>query len=310
MKPIEIFELRKVYGNPGKRGSVEALRGIDMEVEPGIIFGLLGPNGAGKTTLVKILLSIVHPTSGQAYLQGIPVEKRNARLKTGYLPEDHLFPPYLTGESVLYFYGALNLSPRARIKLKAGELLERLDMGKWMQTKVRKYSKGMLQRLGLAAALITDPEVIFLDEPTDGVDPLGRRAIRDLLLELKREGKTVFVNSHLLMEVEMVCDKVAILNRGSIIRTGSVGELTPKTLRYRVETSSDARSLKKDLLEFGKDLSFFPGGFSLELRDKKDADRFIGFLREKGVEILSFAPERLTLEDVFVHLVLVREDGP
>src|SRR3954469_17987383 len=205
---IETRDLRKRY-----RG-VEALKGVSIRVEPGEVYGLLGQNGAGKTTLVKILLGIVTPTGGGADLLGRPAGDAAARNRTGDLPEDHRFPEYHTGWSLLDFYGSLHGVPRADCRKRIAAALERVGLGERMHSKIRTYSKGMKQRLGIAQALFHKPDLVFLDEPTDGVDPLGRREIRAILTELKDAGVTVFVNSHLLSEVELVCDRVAILRTG------------------------------------------------------------------------------------------------
>src|SRR5262245_18670611 len=200
---IETRNLVKQYGR------IEALKGVTLGVEKGEIFGLLGQNGAGKTTMVKILLGITKPSFGEASLLGEPVGTVPIRRRVGYLPEDHRFPDYHTGYSLLDFYGALLDMPRSERKQRIPEMLELVGLKGRMHYKIRTYSKGMKQRLGVAQAILHDPEIIFLDEPTDGVDPVGRREIRDMLHQLKEEGKTIFLNSHLLGEVELICDRVA-----------------------------------------------------------------------------------------------------
>jgi ABC-type multidrug transport system ATPase subunit len=207
-------------------GKIEALKDVSLTVEPGAIFGLLGQNGAGKTTLIKILLGITGLTDGSATLLGQPAGTARVRRSVGYLPEDHHFPDYHSGASLLDFYGALLEVPRAERRRRIPEVLELVGLKGRMDYKIRTYSKGMKQRLGIAQAIFHDPAVIFLDEPTDGVDPVGRRHIRDLMQSLKGEGKTIFFNSHLLGEVELVCDRVAILQRGSLIREGDIATLT------------------------------------------------------------------------------------
>ena len=204
----------------------EALVGVNLSVEPGTVFSLLGQNGAGKTTLIKVLLGILKPSEGTAQVLGFPVGSVQARRKIGYLPEDHRFPEYHTGPSLLEFYGALQGIPRQERRKRIGFWLDRVGLGGRETVRIRGYSKGMKQRIGIAQALIHDPDLIFLDEPTDGVDPVGRREIRDLMLDLKRMGKTLFLNSHLLGEVELVSDRVAILNKGKMVREGSLTELT------------------------------------------------------------------------------------
>src|SRR5215469_14895695 len=207
-------------------GKIEALKGVSLSVERGAIFGLLGQNGAGKTTLIKILLGITRRTDGSALLLGEPVGAASVRRRVGYLPEDHRFPDYHTGASLLHFYGALLGMSRKDREWRIPEVLELVGLRGRMHYKVRTYSKGMKQRLGVAQALMHDPEIIFLDEPTDGVDPVGRREIRDLMQGLKAQGKTIFLNSHLLSEVEQICDRVAILQRGEVVREGDIASLT------------------------------------------------------------------------------------
>ena len=226
MPVIEIKNLVKQYGK------IEALRGVSLGVEKGEIFGLLGQNGAGKTTMVKILLGITKPSFGEASLLGEPVGTPGVRKRVGYLPEDHRFPEYHSGYSLLDFYASLMDVSAKDKKERIEEMLELVGLKTRMHYKIRTYSKGMKQRLGIAQALFHDPEVIFLDEPTDGVDPIGRREIRDLLHQLKEEGKTIFLNSHLLGEVELITDRVAILDKGEFIRLGTTKELTQQQGLY------------------------------------------------------------------------------
>lgn len=205
----------------------QRLAGVSLEVEPGTLFGLLGQNGAGKTTLIKILLGLVAPTAGQANLLGEPVGRLAGRREVGYLPEDHRLPDYHTAPSLLHFYGALQGLTRRERLARIPFLLELLGLKGREKLRIRGYSKGMKQRLGLAQSLLHRPRVLFLDEPTDGIDPVGRKQIRDVLLEQQRAGVTVFINSHLLGEVEQLCDRVAIMRRGHLLVSGTVAELTP-----------------------------------------------------------------------------------
>lgn len=207
---------------------------------------MLGQNGAGKTTMVKILLGITGPTLGEARLLGQAVGTAAVRKRVGYLPEDHHFPDYHTGASLLDFYGALLEVPRAERRRRGQEMLELVGLKGRMNYKVRTYSKGMKQRLGIAQAIFHDPEVIFLDEPTDGVDPVGRREIRDLLQQLKDQGKTIFLNSHLLGEVELICDRVAILQAGELIRLGTMAELTQQRGLFVIGLATGQRCRAKN----------------------------------------------------------------
>jgi len=229
------------------RGKLRALDGVSLQVGAARVFGLLGPNGAGKTTLVKLLLAILHETSGTATLFGKPVSDYELRRRIGYLPENHRYPDFLKGGAVMDYFGRFAGVPKAQRQQRIPELLKLVGMEKWATTKIRKYSKGMMQRLGLAVAMINDPDLLLLDEPTDGVDPIGRKEIRDIILHLKQQGKTIFINSHLLSEVEMVCDEVAIMNKGKIVVEGPVAQLTNIGLSYRIETSALAEPAKAKL---------------------------------------------------------------
>jgi ABC-2 type transport system ATP-binding protein len=217
---IDLHDVRKTY-----RGKVTALRGINMQVGRGEVFGLLGPNGAGKSTLVKIIMTVIRPSHAVGTVLGNAVGHKPTLARVGYLPEHHRFPRYLSGRQSLDFFGALSKVPRAARRRRADMLIETVGMKDAADRKVGTYSKGMMQRIGLAASMINDPDLILLDEPTDGVDPVGRRDIRDVLLQLKSQGKTVFINSHLLSELEMVCDRVAILVGGAVAKQGTINDL-------------------------------------------------------------------------------------
>jgi ABC-2 type transport system ATP-binding protein len=227
---IDLRDVAKVY-----KGRVHALQGIEMRVARGEIFGLLGPNGAGKSTLVKIMMTVIRPTRAVGTVLGQPVGNKPTLEKVGYLPENHRFPRYLTGRQTLEFFGALAKVDRPTAKKRAGELLATVGMSDWADKKIATYSKGMMQRIGIGQALMSNPDLVVLDEPTDGVDPVGRRDIRDVLANLRQQGKTVFVNSHLLSELEMICDRVAILVQGRVSRQGTIDELTVKSQRYEIE---------------------------------------------------------------------------
>jgi ABC-2 type transport system ATP-binding protein len=232
---IDLHDVRKVY-----KGKVHALQGIEMRVRRGEVFGLLGPNGAGKSTLVKIMMSVVRPTHAAGTVLGHAVGHKPTLARVGYLPENHRFPRYLTGRQILDFFGALSKVDRATRRKRAGELLDVVGMTPAADRKISTYSKGMAQRIGLAQALMGEPDLVVLDEPTDGVDPEGRRDIRDVLARLRAEGKTVFINSHLLSELELVCDRVAILVAGRVARQGTIDELTVAKQRYEIEVVPDA----------------------------------------------------------------------
>lgn len=227
---IDLHGVEKIY-----RGKVQALRGIEMRVRRGEVFGLLGPNGAGKSTLVKIMMTVVRPTRADGSILGQPIGHKPTLAKVGYLPENHRFPRYLTGRQVLHLFASLSGVGRVTRQKRIGELLDTVGMTASADRKIGTYSKGMMQRIGLAQALANDPDLVVLDEPTDGVDPEGRRDIRAVLGRIRDQGKTVFVNSHLLSELEVISDRVAILVGGRVARQGTIDELTVAKQRYEIE---------------------------------------------------------------------------
>jgi len=231
---IDLRDVVKIYGK-----DIHALGGVNLRVNRGEVFGLLGPNGAGKSTLVKIMMTVVRPTRAQGSILGHPVGHKPTLAKVGYLPENHRFPAYLTGRQVLEFFAALARVDRPTRRRRAAELLETVGMTQWGDTRISTYSKGMLQRVGLAQALVHEPELVVLDEPTDGVDPVGRRDILDVLARIRGQGRTVFVNSHALSELEAICDRVAILVKGQVARQGTIDELTIAKQRYEIEVASE-----------------------------------------------------------------------
>jgi ABC-2 type transport system ATP-binding protein len=300
---MSVRDLVKVYpkGVFSKKG-FRALDGVSLEIRRGSVFGLLGPNGAGKTTLIKILLGLVRRYRGDAVLCGLPPGDPSSRRKAGFLPESHRLPPYLTGRQVVRLFGMMSGATPSDLDARIPRLLELVGMEKSADRKVREYSKGMQQRIGLAQALVHEPEIVFLDEPTDGVDPVGRAAIRGIVEDLKRRGITVFINSHLLMEVELVCDRVAILSKGKLIREGSVDELTPRTGKVQFELREARADLATLMSGIGTGFGPLARGFELKVTDV-ELDQAIDRLRSAGVGIREIAQRRLTLEESFIHLV-------
>lgn len=280
-----------------------ALNNFTFEVQSGEIFGLLGPNGAGKTTLIKILLGITFPTGGQIRIFENDITNESYKKKIGYLPESHKFPNYLTGEQVLYFYGKLSGLSKSEVKKKADEYLKLVDMEKWRKTKIKKYSKGMLQRLGLAQSMLNNPELIFLDEPTDGVDPIGRKEIRDILHNLKSEGKTIFLNSHLLSEVELICDRVAILNKGVLVKSGRVDDITAVSDNYIFSISEADENIISSLLGNFKATVSSRNEFIFNTGSIEELNKLIDFLRQKNILIHAINREKNTLENMFINLI-------
>jgi ABC-2 type transport system ATP-binding protein len=300
---IETEGLTKVYTSRFGKRSITALDGLDLSIAQGEIFGLLGPNGAGKTTTVKLLLALSRPTAGRASLLGRSVSDPESRRRVGYLPEGHRFPGYLTARETLSIFGRMSGLDRHTINQRMMPLLERLRIAEWVDVKVKKYSKGMTQRLGIAASLIHDPEVLLLDEPTDGVDPVGRREIRDLLREQAVAGKTVFINSHLLSEIELTCDRVAVLRKGRVVAYGTIEELTRTESRYKVVTSPMTDSVVASLVDAGAGVERQNGHVLVAVRDVDHLNALIDRLRSDGTKLSEVAPMRSTLEDVFVDLV-------
>lgn len=302
---IEVKELTKIYSKGAKE--VKALDNVSLAIPKGSVFGLLGPNGAGKTTMIKILLGIAHQTSGSAEMLGSTIENHHIRKNIGYLPENHKFPLFLTGEEVIKYSAELSGFNGKNMGSKIEELLEMVKMTKWRKTKIKKYSKGMMQRIGLAQAMITDPEIIFLDEPTDGVDPIGRKEIRDIMLKLKQQGKTIFLNSHLLSEVELITDRIAILNKGKLIREGNVEDLTTKGELIRIKINSDFEKIYSI-----PDFKFnSPGNNLIEVQvdEKSKINEVIDILRKNEIGIESINPVKSSLEDLFINLIEEAERG-
>lgn len=296
---VDLIDVRKTYVK-----KIQALRGVNIQVGRGEIFGLLGPNGAGKTTLVKIMMTVVRPTHALGTILGRPIGHRGKLCRIGYLPEDHRFPGYLTGAQVLDYYAALAKVPRQGRRDKAARLLERVGLARWAKMRVDQYSKGMLQRLGIAQALMNDPELVILDEPTDGLDPMGRRDVRELLLELRQRGKTVFLNSHLLSELEMVCDRVAILVDGLVARQGTLDELTEETVEYRITFSGEPQPIGGKLRELGASVD--GNAVMLPGHDVGKVNELIDLMRGAGLLIESVQPQRFSLEDILAQVMAGR----
>ncbi|HEV8661466.1 MAG TPA: ABC transporter ATP-binding protein [Thermoanaerobaculia bacterium] len=295
---IEVSGLRKVYGR-----RITALDGIDFTVRPGELFGLLGPNGAGKTTAVKILLGLTPATAGRALVSGLPVSNPESRRRVGYLPEGHRIPGYLTARQALSIFGRMSEMDSVAIKRRTAELLEKVRLSGWADVRVRKFSKGMTQRLGLAAALIHAPNVLLLDEPTDGVDPVGRREIRDLLRDEAKNGTAVLLNSHLLSEIELTCDRVAVLRNGKVAAAGTIDELTRKSAKYKMVATPIDDSLVATFRDSGAGVERVNGHLVLSVSDLQHLNSLVDAARSQGAVLSELAPVRSTLEDVFVDLI-------
>jgi len=301
---IEVSGLRKLYRSSLGRQRIVALDGIDFSVAPGELFGLLGPNGAGKTTSVKILLGLTRPTEGTAWVNGKAVSDPESRRHVGYLPEGHKFPGYLTARQTLSIFGRMSGMDSATIRRRSEELMEKLRIATWLDIKVKKFSKGMTQRLGLAAALLHRPSVLLLDEPTDGVDPVWRREIRDILQEEARSlGAAVLINSHLLSEIELTCDRVAVLRGGKVAAQGTIDELTRKSARYKLVADPFDDAMLAAFRDSGAIVDRVNSHVELSVDDIQHLNRLIDQLRARGIILSEVSPMRSTLEDVFVDLV-------
>jgi ABC-2 type transport system ATP-binding protein len=298
MSIVQAVKLQKVYGN----GKV-ALRSLSLEVQPGEVFGFLGPNGAGKTTAVKIFMGFVAPTFGLAQVFGLPPGSPAAKARLGFLPEHFRFYEWLTGRELLNFYGRLAGLDAGRRKKRIQETIQLVGLEEAVDFKVRGYSKGMQQRIGLAQALLHEPELVFLDEPTSALDPLGRREVRDVIRRLKSEGVTVFLNSHLLSEVELVCDNVAIVDHGAVVRSGPLSELLARDQQFRVVVDRVSDELSARLSQLGPIEEATPTELLLKVSSVETAAQVAEIVHELGLKLYALVPAQRSLEDIFVQAV-------
>jgi ABC-2 type transport system ATP-binding protein len=303
---IEIENLVKDYevGFWRKR-RVRALDNLSVTVNQGEIFGFLGANGAGKTTTLKLLMRLIFPTAGSARILGHDIADVSMHSRIGYLPENPYFYDYLTALEFLNFCGQIFGYSKSARNTRTRELLTRvnLDESKW-NTQLRKFSKGMLQRVGLAQALVNDPEVVFLDEPMSGLDPIGRREVRDLIAAMRQEGKTVFMCSHILSDIEVLCDRIAILKSGRLAHVGYLNELQSAVSGKHMEvvaTGADAARIKLQLdASLHCEVSANAAGVRIQVADEKDVDLVIKGLRNAGAKLVSVQPVRQSLEELFL----------
>jgi len=301
MAVIETADLRKVYGD------TVAVAGVTFAVGAGQVFGFLGPNGAGKTTTIKMLLGLVRPTAGQASLLGRAPGDHGAMARVGFLPEHFNFPRWLTARELLDVHGRLLGLPRAERQARVPALLERVGLGDRAGSRIGTFSKGMMQRVGLAQALVGRPEVVFLDEPTSGLDPLGRRDVRDIIRELRSDGTTVFLNSHFLSEVEITCDQVLIVKDGRVVRSGSLRELTLGHLEVDLHVGGLDDDMVADLAGFGQVGHVAEGHLTLALADEEQLPAIVERLVARGARVYEVTPRRASLEDIFLSVI---EEGP
>ena len=300
---LEIEKLTKMYGN--RVGCLD----VCLSVEEGQIFGLLGPNGAGKSTLVKMLVGLLMPISGSARVLGEPLGSVAVRRRIGYLPETFSYQPYLTGAELLAFHASLcGVSPYEARK-RIPEIMGMVGLSGKEGQRIGTYSKGMRQRIGLACALVNDPDLVFLDEPTSALDPLGRREVRQILLSLRDRGKSVFLNSHLLSEVEMVCDHVSIIDRGRIVRTGSLDELLAGAVEVELEVEGMNQSMLDDLRRLGRGVSAKGRTVAVSVDSRDAIPSLVDAVLRHGGRLYALEARHRSLEDLYVSLVKAGERG-
>ena len=300
MNAVEVTGLCKTFR--AFRRQTQALSDVSLTVSPGTIFGLLGRNGAGKTTLVKILMGMMYATTGSARLLGEPLSAR-VRRRVGYLPEQMRLPEFMKADSFLRYMGKLNHVSDADMKKKIPTLLDLVELADARKKLLKEYSKGMGQRLGLAQALLNDPDLLFLDEPTEGLDPLGRKQVRDLLITLRASGKTIFLNSHLLSEIELVCDQVAILEKGRVVRTGRPEDFTRSTGEYRIRLDRLDDRVRQAAAAVSACIRCGDATLEFVPRDRQHLNAMIDALRGAAAEIESIEPLKSSLEESFIEVV-------
>ena len=304
---LELHDLHKKFSVGLRMKKVEAVRGVSLAVKSGEVFGFLGPNGAGKTTTIKMAMGLIRPSRGSLQLFGGPPDRLEARARIGYLPEHPYFYDYLKPTEILDFYARLFGIPRAERKRRIGELLEKVGLGHVQNRTLRKFSKGMLQRVGIAQALINDPDLLVLDEPLSGLDPIGRKEIRDLLVELRRAGKTIFFSSHILSDIEMLCDKVAIVHQGRIQSIGRMDDLLNSEQMSTEITFRGPDSLVKQLSSGGVEVDVL--GDYMRIRLEGATTEVLNTLLAGGAQVDSVVPKRESLEDLFVRGVVQAKDS-
>lgn len=311
---IRVSNLRKTYrsGWFGKK-NIEALKGVSLEVKPGEVFGLLGPNGAGKTTLIKVLLGIIRRSGGTASVLGNPAGSAASRRRIGYLPENLRVERHHTARTALQFYGHLSGLAGASLYKRIDELIEMVGLKGRDRELVKRFSKGMNQRLGLAQALLHDPDLLILDEPTDGLDPVGRADVRNLLRHLGDQGKSVLMNSHILQEVELVCDRVAIMTHGTLRSLGSIDDLTEATRfgtliihireHHRENALEALKPLGTPIIDISVTRETLP--VAIDVASQEETDACIDALRNQGISLVRLEIKRPSLEDIFLGIVRV-----
>jgi ABC-2 type transport system ATP-binding protein len=300
MAAIEILGLEKTYSVGFWRKKPKyALRPLNLAIEDGEVFGFLGPNGAGKTTTLKLLMGLIFPTAGSARILGMEVDDPRMKAQIGFLPEQPYFYDYLTARELLEYYGQLSgMDPRQRSR-KVNEVLQRVGLPDVGAVQLRKFSKGMLQRVGIAQAILHDPKVVFFDEPMSGLDPMGRREVRDLMAQLKLEGKTVFFSTHILSDAEALCDRVGIIHQGELRGVGAVADLT-SSVHGKVEVVWQGNAVPASLRALGAECHVI-GDTVRAVVSEANQDTALEALRRERLRLISVTPVRTSLEDYFIQ---------
>ena len=294
---IETEQLRKVFGNRA------AVKGLTLQVAQGEVFGFLGPNGAGKTTSIKMLLGLISPSSGRASLLGKPIGDRDAMSRIGFLPEHFRFQEWLTAREFLTLHGQLLRMKADDLASRMDELLERVGLADYQNKLLRTFSKGMLQRVGLAQALLNRPALIFLDEPTSGLDPVGRRLVRDVIHEVSAQGTSVFLNSHLLSEIEVTCDRVAFIRHGEVVRVLDLKSLDTDQTSVTIRVSKLSAESLAGLSQWGKDIQMDGEHLSMVIQSDAVLPEITRYLVTQKGEVYAINPNRMSLEDIFIETV-------
>ncbi len=294
---IETHALRKTFGEK------VAVADLSLEVPRGEVFGFLGPNGAGKTTSVKMLLALIQPSGGDGQMLGLPLGDPRARARVGFLPEHFRFHDWLNAAEFLRLHAELYKMKREQITPRINTLLELVGLEQHANKRLRSFSKGMLQRIGLAQALLNEPELLILDEPTSGLDPVGRRMVRDIIRDLRQNGVTVFLNSHLLSEVEITCDRVAFIKFGQVIQISRLQTLVEGELTVTVRARNLTPEMVAGLARWSGSVRLDGEHLSLTLPGEADLPEVNRYLVEQGAEVYAFQPQKVSLEDLFIQIV-------
>ncbi|WPC40366.1 ABC transporter ATP-binding protein [Clostridium sp. JS66] len=294
---IETENLSKIYENN------KGCRNINISAAEGEIYGFLGPNGAGKSTFIKTVVGLLLPTSGTAHILGKPIGDMETRKKIGYLPELFKYQEWMTGLDLLSFHSSLYKLDKKASFAKIEEVLEIVNLKGAEKSKIGTYSKGMQQRIGIASALLCDPKLLFLDEPTSALDPIGRKEVRDIMLKLKSMGKTVFLNSHLLSEVEMICDSAAIISKGNIIKQGKMNDLLEGNTVLDIHVEDINNEILNKLEKFDEDITFDGKNIKMHVKEDDEIHQIASLIISSGGKLYGLTPHRNSLEDLFIKLV-------